>query len=311
MDKLTGVSEMIVPVVLMITAGTICRKLGIIQKQGIAGLKSFVVNLALPAVLVRAFYSATYSIDLIIIAAAMFAVCLAALGLGFAFRKLTRSPRRTTPFMMTGFEAGMLGYALYPLLFGHGHVSSFATVDLGQVLFVFTIFLTLLRSDGTKHASFRETSLGILKSPVIIAIALGIAIGVSGLGRLLHGTAAGSILDKVLEFFSQPIAAVILLVIGYELEFGKVELQQTLYTVVARLVIMGVLCTAVLFGLRRLVEMDDYLKWAIILMFTLPPPFVVTIFVDDVRENASVSAMLSAHTVTSLIIFAMIAYIVA
>jgi malate permease and related proteins len=307
MDKLTGVLEMIVPVVLMIAAGIICRKRGVIQKPGIAGLKSFVVNLALPAVLVRAFYKASYSLDLIIIAATMFGVCLAALGLGYAYKTWTCSSRRTATFMMSGFEAGMLGYALYTLLFGQSHVTSFATVDLGQVLFVFTVFLTMLRADGTKRVSFGETLRGIVTSPVIIAIALGIIVGATGMGRWLHTTPAGGIIEKSLDFFALPTAAVILLVIGYELEFGKVDLRQILGTVLMRVAIMGVFCVAVLLGLRTLVKMDEHLKWAIILMFTLPPPFVVTIFVDDDRENASVSATLSAYTVLSLILFAVIA----
>jgi malate permease and related proteins len=228
--------------------------------------------------------------------------------LGYAYQTLTRSSRRTGAFMMAGFEAGMLGYALYTLLFGQSHVTSFATVDLGQVLFVFTIFLTLLRADGAKRVSLGETVRGIVTSPVILAITLGILVGATGLGRWLHTTPAGSIVEKALEFFALPTAAVILLVIGFELEFGKVDLRQILGTVVFRMVIMALFCLAVLLGLKALVKIDEHLKWAIILMFTLPPPFVVTIFVDDERENASVSATLSAYTVLSLVLFAVIAF---
>jgi malate permease and related proteins len=179
------------------------------------------------------------------------------------------------------------------------------------VLFVFTIFLTMLRADGTKQVSFGETTRGIVTSPVIIAITLGILVGATGMGQWLHTTAAGGIIEKALEFFALPTAAVILLVIGYELEFGKVDLRKILGTVLVRAVIMGIFCVAVLLGLKALVRVDEHLKWAIILMFTLPPPFVVTIFVDDERENASVSATLSAYTVISLIMFAVIACIVA
>ena len=39
--------------------------------------------------------------------------------------------------LMTGFEGGMLGFALYPLLYGTR--APFAIVDMGQVFFVFSI----------------------------------------------------------------------------------------------------------------------------------------------------------------------------
>ena len=144
MEKLLGILEMIVPVLVMLGLGMLCRTKGIIQKQALSGLKSFAVNICLPAVLFRAFYNAAYSLDIIIIAVTMFIVCLLALWAGFFFRRVSRR-HRLEPFLMTGFEAGMLGYALYTLMFGRDALTYFATVDLGQVLFVFTVYLYLLR----------------------------------------------------------------------------------------------------------------------------------------------------------------------
>lgn len=56
--------------------------------------------------------------------------------------------------------------------------------------------------------------------------------------------------------------------------------------------------------------MNDALKWAFVLMFMLPPPFVLPVFVEDNRESAFVSASLSLSTVLSLAAFAVIAVLV-
>ena len=308
MDKLTGVLQMILPVVLMPAIGMICRKKGIVQKQGIAGLKALVVNVTLPAVLIKAFYTADYGLGIVITALSMFAVCLAAMGLGFAFKKLTRTQMTTVPFLFTGFEAGMLGYALYTLLFGANAVTDFATVDLGQVLFVFTVYLTLLNGDAQR--SPKTIIKGMLSSPVIISIAVGVVLGATGLAGVISTSAAGGIVMGVLDFVAAPTAAVILFVVGYELEFRKAKLSLALSVVLSRLVMMAALGTLVLLGLGAVIPVSETLKWAVILMFLLPPPFVLPIFGKNENEGAFVSASLSFSTLLSLAAFAVIAVLI-
>lgn len=308
MDKLIGVLQMILPVVLMLVIGVICRKKSIVQKQGIDGLKALVVNVALPAVLIKAFYTASYGLGIIITALSMFAVCLAAMGLGFAFKKLTKTPMTTVPFLFTGFEAGMLGYALYTLLFGADAVTDFATVDLGQVLFVFTVYLTML--NGTSQRSAKSVLKGMVSSPVIISIAVGVILGATGLAGAISASPAGGIVLHVLDFIAAPTAAVILLVVGYELEFKKAKIGLALSVVFSRLVMMAALGALVLLGLNAVIPVGETLKWAVVLMFLLPPPFVLPIFGKNENEGAFVSASLSFSTLLSLAAFAIIAVLI-
>lgn len=305
MDKLIGVLQMILPVILMLSIGMICRKRGIIQKQGVSGLKSLVVNVCLPAVLLKAFFTAAYGLGIVITAAAMFAVCLAALGLGFLFKLLSKKGMTTVPFLFTGFEAGMLGYALYTLIFGADAVSDFSTVDLGQVLFVFTVYLTILK--GQKQGSLKQTIKGMVTSPVIISIAVGVILGATGLGSLIGASPAGNIVIGIFDFIAAPTATVILFVVGYELEFGQAKLKLALSVVFMRFVMMAVLGALVLLGLSTVIHVSETLKWAIILMFMLPPPFVLPIFGKNEDESAFVSASLSLSTMLSLAAFAVIA----
>ncbi len=308
MDKLAGVLKMILPVALMLSVGMYCRRKGIVQKQGIAGLKALVVNVTLPAVLIKAFYTASYGIGIVVIAAAMFTVCLAALGIGFAFRKITKTPLSTVPFLFTGFEAGMLGYALYTLLFGAGAVTDFATVDLGQVLFVFTVYLTLLNGDAGRSA--KSVIKGMAASPVILSIVLGVTLGATGLAGIISASPAGGIVTGILDFIAAPTAAVILFVVGYELELRKAKLGLAISVVCARFLVMAALGALVLFGLSAVIPVGKTLKWAVMLMFMLPPPFVLPIFGKNENEGAFVSASLSLSTLLSLAAFAVIAVLV-
>lgn len=308
MEKLFGVLQMILPVVLMLAIGMICRKKGIVQKQGIAGLKALVVNVALPAVLIKAFYTASYGLGIILIAVSMFAVCLTALGIGFAFKRLTKTQNNTVPFLFSGFEAGMLGYALFTLLFGADAVTDFATVDLGQVLFVFTVYLTIL--NGESRRSAKSVIKGMVSSPVIISITVGVILGATGLADVINASAAGGILLHVLDFIAAPTAAVILFVVGYELEFKKANISLALSVVFSRLVIMAALGALVLLSLSALIPISETLKWAFILMFMLPPPFVLPIFGKNENEGSFVSAALSFSTLLSLAAFAVIAVLI-
>lgn len=305
MDKFLGVVKMILPVLLMLPIGMICRKTGVIKKAGVDGLKALVVNITLPAVLFKAFYSTTYTTANIIITVTMFAVCLAALGIGFLFKRAARLPMRTSPFLMTGFEAGMLGYALYTLLFGAENIASFAMVDLGQVLFVFTVFLSLLKKD--ESGSFGQTLQSMAKSPVLVSIVLGVIIGATGLGAQLGSTPDGDIISHAFDFIAAPTAVVILFVVGYELQFSLAGIGAALAAVFSRFVVMALLGAAVIFGLGALMPMSENLKWAFVLMFMLPPPYVLPVYVADDSESAFVSTTLSLSTVLSLAAFAVIA----
>jgi hypothetical protein len=301
MNQLTGALKIILPVVLTLGVGIVCRKTGVLQKKGVDALKALAVSICLPAVLIRAFYQAEYTMRIVIIAAAMFLVCCLALALGFGVKKALRGTR-LTPFLMTGFEAGMLGYALYALLFPS--LTPFATVDLGQVLFVFTVYFTLLKRNegGTLASSLKSMA----ASPVIISIALGVALGATGLGQRIGESAVGPVVQSVLDFVAAPTSFIILLVVGYELEIKKGNLLRALAAAGIRLIVMAALCALTLLAVGSLTPVDKPLAWAFILMFLLPPPFVLPVFVKSEDENAFISATLSLSTLVSLAGFAVI-----
>ena len=183
MDHWIEVLKTVLPVAAMLGIGMACRVKKLISREGVNGLKQVVVNIALPAVLFHAFASTAYTPRDSLVPLLMFLACVAGWALGKAGARLMRLPSRFAPFLTTGFEAGMLGYALFEMMYGAGRTAEFARIDLGQVLFVFTLYKMLLGIAGEKKADTGKLLREMVFSPIIIAIFLGVLLGATGLLR--------------------------------------------------------------------------------------------------------------------------------
>ena len=304
MEKLSNVLTVVLPVLAALVLGWFSRRRRLLDDKAVEGLKTLVMRFMLPAVLLQAFYRIDFSADLLLIAACMFLCCLAGLGLG---RLLDRSDG-LLPFLTSGFEAGMMGYGLYAMLFPAAESHNFAMVDLGQVLFVFTVYSALL--NRRKGVSGRETLREMVASPVFLAIAVGILLSASGLGGILQGSAAGAPVEAVLGYVSAPTGVLMLFVVGYQLVWSRRSLRVALGAVALRLVIMTALCAGTLAVLRLLLPVEPPLFWAVVLMFTLPAPFVLPIFSGGEERAGEIATTLSAGTLVSVILFAVISVLI-
>lgn len=296
----------ILPVVVMLAIGVICRRSGMISREGIGALKNVVVNITLPAVLLNAFATTSYTFMDVVVPLLMFAVCFVAWALGKAAGKALRMPSRFVPFLTTGFEAGMLGYALFNMLYGADRTAEFARIDLGQVLFVFTLYKVLLAMDGNEKADAGQLLKEMALSPIIIAIVAGVLLGATGLYRALLPSGASGVLDACTSFVAAPTSAIILLTIGYDLVLDDIPWAETAKVVALRLVIMLALRTALVALLGALWPQAN-LTAAINVMFILPPPFVLPVFADDAGQRAYVSSALSVSTLVAIAGFAIMA----
>ena len=308
MDRLIEVLRTVLPVALMLLIGMLCRARKLIGREGINALKNVAVNIALPAVLLKAFATTRYTFMDVAVPLMMFAVCLAAWELGRLGGRLLRLPSRFVPFLTTGFEAGMLGYALFTMLYGGGRVAEFARIDLGQVLFVFTLYKVLLGMEGRGRASLGGLLREMVLSPIIIAIAAGVLLGATGLYRALEPSGVSGIIDACTGFVAAPTSALILLAIGYDLVLGDIPWAATAKVVALRYGILLLLRLA--FGglLRRLwPDAAAGLSAAVTVMFLLPPPFVLPVFADDADQRTYISSALSVSTLVAIAGFGVLA----
>ena len=291
---------------LMLGVGMLCRSRNMISREGINALKSVVVNITLPAVLLGAFATTRYTFMDVVIPLMMFLVCLAAWLMGKAAGKLLGLSSRFVPFLTTGFEAGMLGYALFEMLYGSARTAEFARIDLGQVLCVVTLYKILLGMEGKEKAKIGDLLKVMALSPIIVAIFAGVLLGATGLYQTLVPSGVSGVFDACTSFIAAPTSAIILLTIGYDLVFKDIPWASTGKVVALRFAIMMILRFVFLAIVTRLWP-DAQLFAAVNVMFILPPPFVLPVFADDADQRVYVSSALSVSTLVAIAGFAVFA----
>lgn len=294
-----SVIETALPVFLAIALGMLCRSKGFLTRDGVDTLKKVIVNITLPFVLFNAFATAEYTLAALILPLVMFAVCCLALVLGKLAVKLFRIPGRLSAFLATGFEAGMLGYALFALLFPDVTMSAFALPDIGQTLFVFTLYKILLSGKTDWKAIGRDMA----STPILWAVAAGVLVGATGLYGAMVRWGVSGILDSATSFLSAPTGMIILLTVGYDLVIREIPWKRVGGLIAMRLVIAAI-CYGVMVLLNRTLLGGMLFEGAALLMVILPPPYVLPVFADEASERVQVASALSALTLVTVILFA-------
>lgn len=299
MENLFRILQTALPVLTALALGVLCRKLNFLTRDGVDTLKKVVVNLTLPAVVFAAFATAEYSLQTIAIPVLVFLLCCAGLGLGKVLARLLRLPGRVTPYLAGGFEAGMLGYALFSLLFPQASSARFAILDLGQTLFVFTLYKALLSGGKETKSLWKD----IVNTPILWGAFAGLLVGATGLFAWMTRNGSAAVVTSLTDFLSAPTGMMILLAVGYDLDFAQIRWRETARFVVLRLAAMAILFAVLLLVNRTLLH-GIIFEGAALLLFILPPPYVLPIFADEPSQRAQISSALSALTVVTLLLFA-------
>ena len=307
MELVLNITEMVAPVIVMIGLGYLCRVKRYFNQEGLQGLKAVIGNITLPVVLFNAFFTADYNSRVLLVFAVVYAGFGAALAFGFFTRKLVKPYGKFMPFLLTSAEGGMLGYALYALIAGSNATSVFATVDIGQTVFAYTAYLSMLKIADGKKAEPKEILLNVITNKACIGMLLGIILGASGLGGVIRGSFAGGIITELIGFITAPTAGIILIIVGYELEFKKELFGPVLKTICLRFAILAAVLAAGSFVIFSVTPFDKNLFMALLLMYSLPAPFIIPLFADTGEDSAYISTTLSVGTLFTVVCFIAIA----
>ena len=298
------VIEMVLPVLVMIGMGYFCNRKQIFDMNGLRGLKALLGDILLPVMLFNAFFTASYSIRVVVVFLAVFIGFGVAIAAGFLLRKFVKPYGKFLPFLISSAEGGMLGYALYGLIVGNQ--AGFATVDLGQTVFAYTVWLGFLTSVDGGKADARSLLKNMFSNKCFVGMALGIILGALGIGELVLNSAAGGIVSSVIGMFTAPISAIVLLMVGYELKLKAELLVPVFKTIVLRLVVMGILLAANSLIIFHIFPFDKNLEIAQMVLYALPAPFIIPIFANVGDDGEYISTTLSLHTLVTVLLFAAI-----
>ncbi len=303
----TQILSMVLPVLAMILLGRLCAMQGILNDERHAGLKAIIGDILLPVVLFNAFFTAQYDGKLLLVFAMVFSSCLLALIAGYALKKFVKPYDRYMPLLMTSFEGGMLGYALYALVAGQSQTSIYAMVDIGQTMFAYTVFLAALKSAEGGRMTPRAMISNMVHNKACIGMMLGIVLGALGVHKMIAPTSFGTVLSELISFITAPTSALILLVVGYQLNFSKKLMKPVAITLALRTVVMLVIFGIVSAILFAIIPYDKLLMLALMLQYTLPAPFIIPLFADLGEDGEYVSTSLSMGTLVSVFLFVFVA----
>mgnify|MGYP001156507856 CR=1 FL=1 len=310
MENILLVVKMVLPVLIMLFLGYYCRVKKIINQQGLLGIKAVITNILIPVVLFNAFYKAEYNLNGFIIFIIIY--CCNALGLGFGYltKRLVGNNAKLMPFLLSGYEVGMLGYALFTLLAGVENIHYLATVDLGQTLFVYTIYVMMLTATTGGKPTAKGLLMGMVKNSAFIGAVTGICVGATGLGAVILSSPVGEIFNQTLIFITAPTSAMILIIVGYEISFRKELMKPVFKTIGLRLFSVLILLIASSEIIFHIMPFNKTLFTAILLFFSLPATFIIPLYADIEGENEYVSTTLSMNTLVTIAIFFGLAFYV-
>jgi hypothetical protein len=272
-------------------------------------MKKLVVNVTLPAALFLAFAGVALEGRHLVLVAFMFAACALVWLFARAFWPRLGFRSAYTPALLTGFEAGMMGYAIYGAVYGMENIFKFAVVDLGQVLFVFFILVPWISQLATRRISMRDTVVGFLKSPVIVAIFLGIIVNRLGLVEPLRAFPPTDAIFRTSEMLGAITTPLIAMVIGYEVNLQRGALRLPERASALRLLVwvpIGVLMIVLV--VNTLLGGDPLFQAAVMTMVVLPAPFVAPLFMGAApqEERTFVVNTLSLMTLVTLAAFTVV-----
>jgi malate permease and related proteins len=270
----------VLPVLLVIALGVLLRRARVLSASTAGELKKLVVNVTLPALLFLAFAGMGAQARHLALVAVMFLACLAGLLVGKLIQPLTGIRARSFPMLFTGFEAGMMGYALYASIYGP--VQPFALVDLGHVVFVFAVLMPALQRATGGAQPLGRTLLGLARTPVLLAIAAGLVADRLGLLRMVADIPVAGALPEAIGLVGRMTTPLVALLIGYDLRIELRGLGRPALALGLRLLFwipVGLAITELV--VRRWLRLDAAVVPAVMLMMVLPPPFVIPIFLPE------------------------------
>ena len=170
---------------------------------------------------------------------------------------------------------------------------------------MFTVYKSMLSGKGDLKAIVKD----MLSTPILWALILGVITGATGLYKQLGAWGVSGIVDAVTSFVSAPTGMIILLAVGYDLVLKEISWKSTAGLIAMRLGVMGLLL-GVLILLNRFVLGGLIFEGAAVVLFILPPPFIIPIFSNEPSERVQISSALSALTLVTMLLFALVSVIV-
>lgn len=309
MDKFLSVLQVITPIFLAVGLGMLARKKNMMTREEIKGLQQFVLKFGLPCVLFNSCLSCSFGAETMTTMALVIPIMLVSSLWAFRARKNT-FPYHNFPMMFSAQESGMLGIPLFMTIFGASEAFRVGILDMAQSLIAITVIAILAAAPGdnpTPAGIARQ----VFRSPLLLMSLLGLALNLSGAAALLDKIGVYPIITETTGYLAQPVSALMLFSVGYNFSLVGGNRNQIIKICLIHGSMFAVFCVIMELVLLLLPSVDSMTRWAILLFCTLPPSYISPTLGKTTEDATVASGVCSIMTVISLLIFCLIAIVVA
>jgi len=294
----------VLPVLLMLIIGKFLSQTKTVSADAIDGIKTIVSDIMLPVVVFNAILNMEFTEGSAIISFAVFGMYSVMLILGLAVKSMS-AHYHVIPFLLSGSEGGMIGYPLYISLYGNESLATMMPLDLGNILYTFTVYMILIQLVNNGSIEKRQILFNSLKNRFVIFTVAALILNLTGFGRIMLESSLGEIYGAMVSMLTSSVTALILITVGYDLNLDKNLLLPVIKTCLSRFAVMAICLITMLTAFRGLIVSREMLI-ACILYFSLPPQFVVTVFIQENREREYAATVLSVYTLLTILCFIML-----
>ena len=293
----------LLPLVILLFIGGFLQKSKHITPDIINGLKFIILKIALPAVLFFAFSHVKLELNYTLLFILIFLYCCVLFAIGYLFKKKIHYQYLAEYF--TGFEFGMLGVALFTSIWGMENLPIIALIALGHELFIWFVYAPLLEYKNAHKITFLQSFTSFLKSPIIIAIILGILVNLFGIFDTIESTLVGKSIFEALTKLSAITIPLILMVVGYSIRIRETKLLESFKLIAIRFATVMLVGTGLYYVITLLIgNIDPIFFKAFFAFILLPPPYILPIMMKkDSTEILFFSNTIILYTLWSFICF--------
>jgi len=237
MDQVILIFNRIAPIFLLLFLGKWIQKKTFLSDETVSAIKKLVVNITLPAVLFISFLNIDLQLVYIWFIPIIMSICLVLYLLGAKIHRSLGIKGEYFPFLITGFEYGMIGVSLFGAAYGLDQLGKIAIIDFGQEMFVWFIYMALLtrkREGTTKPIDLLRM---FASSPVILAIFAGIILNLAGLPGVIGFFPFAEGLINGVELIGSLTVPLILIIVGYGIQIDKQEFAYSARVILIRLAV--------------------------------------------------------------------------
>lgn len=252
--------------VVMVLAGLLFRRLGLVRREASADLNQLVLNLCLPPLIFLAIQQSRLESSFAALPLLAWGGILAGLGLAWLLGKILQLPKKKTAalgMLMAFGNTTFLGYPLTSAFYGPGHMPLAILFDqLGTWIAINTVGLLVV-----SWAAGRELKPGgmvrkLLSFPPFWALVLGF---------VLHGAALEAWQEDLLRRIADLTLPLIMFSLGLSLRLG--QWKQDWPLVVAAAAVKLALVPLALWGLMRVLGFSPLFQQAAVFQAAMPSMF--------------------------------------